>query len=109
MEKAKKDKEKEKKKRAAQRKKEQKEKDERERKEQEEHLKVMEVVRQQERLEREALERERAGQCAQCNTNLYKKDFFDVINERCCSTECVAKLRRRKQAEAALQRMSIKS
>eukprot|EP01031_Cornospumella_fuschlensis_P027655 gene27655-33399_t len=108
VEKAKRDKEKEKKKRAAQRKKEQKEKDERARKELEEHLKVMEVVRQQEKLEREALEKERAGQCAQCNQSLYKKDFFEVFTERCCSTDCVAKWRRRKQAEAALQRMNIK-
>lgn len=97
-------KEKEKKKRAQQRKKEQKAKDEQEAKDREVSLQLQEQLLKQERAEMEARQKDKAGNCGFCKKSLYKHDFFEVLGEKCCSTDCVAKLRRKLAADAALAR-----
>eukprot|EP01039_Chlorochromonas_danica_P008771 gene8771-9673_t len=104
--KAQKAKEKEKKKRAAQRKKEQKVRDE-EALEDALQLKLAEeVARELDQREEEERMRNLAGYCVTCGESLYRKNFFDVLDFRCCSTACVAKLRRQLAADAALQRLN---
>lgn len=105
LEKLKREKEKEKKKRAKARKKEQKERDD---------AAAAELVARQAREAQEAeiakaqrLEQAKAnaGQCACCGMSLFGIQPFDVFDRRCCSSECVIKLRRRLAAEAAEKRL----
>lgn len=45
-----------------------------------------------------------AGACATCNVSLYGKLALDIYDKRCCSAECVVKLRRTLAADAAMKR-----
>ena len=97
-----KEKEKEKKRRAKQRKQEQAEK--------------AAQIQQDEKLAKEMFEQSReeavansvaaAGVCAQCGEGLYKVKVFALVDAKCCSADCVIKLRRRQAAEAAERRFS---
>lgn len=101
-----KQKEKEKKKRAQQRKKDQKARDEQAIEEALDLKMAEEVALEIEKQEEENRLRDLAGYCVFCGKSLYKQDFYDVMTFRCCSTDCVAKLRRQLAAEAALQRLN---
>lgn len=100
-------KDKEKKKRSVQRKKEQKVRDELAIQDAMEMKAAEAVAKEMEKKEQEERQKQLAGQCPICAKSLYKHDFFDVLDQRCCSTECVAKLRRKLAAEAAMQRFAI--
>ena len=101
-----KQKEKDKKKRSQLRKKEQKAKAEQEEKDRALAQKLQEELRLREQQEMELNLKNKAGECALCCKSLYKSDFFDVLDRKCCSTECVAKLRRKLAADAAMARFS---
>lgn len=101
-------KEKEKKKRAQQRKKEQKVKAEQQAKDAEVARQLQAEFQRDEKIRREAQQRQAAGTCAMCNKSLYGQDFFDVCEQRCCSTNCVQQLRRKLAADAAVARLSKK-
>lgn len=49
-----------------------------------------------------------AGFCDQCNKSLYKIEPFAIYDARCCSTACVALMRRKLAAEAAERRFRNK-
>lgn len=101
-----KQKEKEKKKRAQQRKKELKIKADQEEKDRQLAVQLQEELRIKEQQDLERREKDKAGNCEFCLKSLYKTDFFDALGKRCCSTDCVAKLRRKLVADAALARLS---
>eukprot|EP01033_Poteriospumella_lacustris_P003091 gene3090-2266_t len=101
-------KEKEKKKRAQQRKKEQKTKAEQQAKDAEVARQLQAEFQRDEKIRREAQQRQAAGTCAMCKKSLYGQDFYDVCEQRCCSTNCVQQLRRKLAADAALARFSKK-
>jgi len=96
------EKEKEKKRRAKQRKQEQAATDAR--------------VQRDDALAKEKYEQERegviastiaaAGECAQCGKGLYKIKAFALSDAKCCSADCVMKLRRRQAADAAERRLT---
>lgn len=97
-------KEKEKKKRAQQRKKEQKEKMEQQAKDAEVARQLQAEFRRQDQLERAEQQRKAAGVCAACQKSLFGQDFFEVFDQRCCSTVCVQNVKRKLAADAALAR-----
>jgi hypothetical protein len=99
-----KQKEKEKKKRAQQRKKEQKAKMEQQVRDAELARTLQAEFRRQEQIEREARMRQAAGDCAICKKALFGQEFFDVFEQRCCSTNCVQSLKRKLAADAAATR-----
>lgn len=99
-----KQKEKEKKKRAQQRKKEQKSKMEQQVRDAELARTLQAEFRRQEQIEREARMRQAAGDCAICKKALFGQEFFDVFEQRCCSTNCVQSLKRKLAADAAAAR-----
>ena len=45
-----------------------------------------------------------AGVCATCGVSLYGKLALDIYDRRCCTSECVIKLRRQLAADAAMKR-----
>jgi len=47
-----------------------------------------------------------AGVCAQCGKGLYKVKAFALSDAKCCSADCVMKLRRRQAADAAERRFA---
>jgi hypothetical protein len=103
-----KQKEKEKKKRAQQRKKDQKARVEQEEKDRQLAQKLQEELRLKEQQDFEAKQKNKAGACEFCNKSLYKTDFFEALGKKCCSTDCVAKLRRKLVADAAIARLAPK-
>jgi hypothetical protein len=54
---------------------------------------------------RAAQAREAAGVCATCGVSLFGMVPLDIYDRRCCSADCVVKLRRRLLADAAAKRM----
>lgn len=100
-----KQKEKDKKKRAQQRKKEQKAKAEQEAIDAELARKLQEEMRVQQQKENEERMRLAAGSCVICKKSLYGQEFYDVFEQRCCSTACVQRFRRQLAADAAQARM----
>ena len=50
----------------------------------------------------------RAGFCDQCNKSLFKIEAFTIYDAKCCSTTCVALMRRKLAAEAAEKRFRNK-
>lgn len=49
-----------------------------------------------------------AGNCAQCNTSLFRKAVVNVGDASCCSTDCAAKFKRQLAADAAMARFKSK-
>lgn len=52
--------------------------------------------------------REAAGVCPSCQLSLYGIPTYEIFDQKCCSSACVVKLRRKLAAEAAEKRMMKK-
>jgi len=104
-EKLQKQKEKEKKKRAAQRKKDQKAKSEQEAAQAQELLEQQEKAAALAEEERRANAVNNAGNCANCEKHLFGIVPLEIFDQKCCSSGCVMKLRRKLAADAAMKRM----
>jgi hypothetical protein len=102
LERQQREKEKEKKRRAKENKKKKKEKDEQEAAEALRRAEAQKIAAEEEAKKRMAT----AGNCALCGKALYGAQVYDVFDRRCCSTACVATLRRKLAAEAAEKRFS---
>jgi hypothetical protein len=104
-----KEKEKEKKKRAKQRKKE-----EQQQQQMTQQLGACEVPEEKEEKYQEEFSvferraREAAGVCPSCQLSLYGIPTYEIFDQKCCSSGCVVKLRRKLAAEAAEKRMTSK-
>jgi len=105
MDAAHRDKEREKKRRAKQKRKEQKEKDETEAA----RLEAQRVAQQEAAKADAETRRLNAGQCALCGKSLAGVRALGVFDRRCCSSDCVLRLRRRLAAEAAEKRLGPKT
>ena len=101
---AQKEKEKEKKRRAKQRKQEQAQIEEQVRKD----AAVAQEMYEQEKQAAVINAVEAAGLCAMCGKSLHKVKAFALSDAKCCSADCVMKLRRRQAADAAERRMAGK-
>ena len=64
------------------------------------------IAQQQVAKEEAEKRRANAGVCALCSNSLAGIKALDVFDRRCCSSDCVLRLRRKLAAEAAEKRVS---
>ena len=108
-EKLKKDKEKEKKKRLKEKKKDEKEKSAEQINQINETNEKQRIIDENENKILHEFQLLNAGHCFMCNKSLFQITPYELLDHKCCSSDCVAKLRRKLNAEAAMKRFNIKT